>query len=153
MNALKLHGATLPLAEFAAVVGNLRGARFGRAAAWRTASTFGALDELRHAQIPLTVLHELVQVDRQFDWIARFYHSNDWVAIAARHLADELLLGRHIEPCFVPRAKRHLFAELECGRATVAGLARRLAMGERSLQRRLASEGSSFAELLDDLRR
>src|SRR5690242_17812806 len=27
MNALKLHSATLPLAEFAAVVGNLRGAR------------------------------------------------------------------------------------------------------------------------------
>lgn len=67
--------------------------------------------------------------------------------------ADELLLGRLIQPRFLLRAKRHLLAELEGGRATVAGLARRLAMGERSLQRRLASEGSSFAELLDDLRR
>ncbi len=93
LNALKLHGATLPLAEFAAVVGNLRGARFGRDSAWRTASTFGALDELRHAQIPLTVLHDLVKLDPQFDWVQRFYHSNNWVAIAARHLADELLLG------------------------------------------------------------
>src|SRR5262249_33001052 len=43
LNAVKLHAATLPLAEFAAVVGNLRGARFGRHAAWRTAATFGAL--------------------------------------------------------------------------------------------------------------
>jgi toluene monooxygenase system protein A len=38
-------------------------------------------------------MHELVRWDRQFDWTHRFYHSNDWVAIAARHLVDELLLG------------------------------------------------------------
>jgi toluene monooxygenase system protein A len=28
----------------------------------------------------------------QFDWTHRFFHSNNWVAIAARHLVDELLL-------------------------------------------------------------
>jgi toluene monooxygenase system protein A len=92
-NALKLHAATLPLAEFAAVVGNLRGARFGRDSAWRNTALFGALDEFRHTQIPLLLMHELVRHDRQFDWTHRFYHSNNWVAIAARHLADELLLG------------------------------------------------------------
>ena len=37
--ALKLHAATLPLAEFAAVIGNLRAARFGRDSAWRTTAT------------------------------------------------------------------------------------------------------------------
>lgn len=93
LNALKLHGATLPLAEFAAVVGNLRAARFGRDSAWRLTATFGALDEFRHTQIPLVLLHELVKLDRQFDWVHRFYHSNNWVAIAARHLFDELLLA------------------------------------------------------------
>jgi toluene monooxygenase system protein A len=93
LNALKLHGATLPLAEFAAVIGSLRGARFGRDSAWRTTATFGALDEMRHTQIPLVVFHELVRLDRQFDWVHRFYHSNDWVAIAGRHLVDELLLS------------------------------------------------------------
>ncbi|MFI5298130.1 MAG: toluene monooxygenase [Polyangiales bacterium] len=92
-NALKLHLATLPLAEFAAVIGNLRGARFGRTASWRTASTFGALDELRHTQIPLLVASEWVRSDAQFDWTHRFFHTNNWVAIAARHLVDELLLG------------------------------------------------------------
>jgi toluene monooxygenase system protein A len=92
-NALKLHAATLPLAEFAAIVGNLRGARFGRTSAWRTAATFGALDELRHAQIPMLLMHPLVRVDPQFDWVHKLYHSNDWVAIAARHIVDELLLG------------------------------------------------------------
>jgi toluene monooxygenase system protein A len=92
VNGLKLHSATLALAEFAAVVGNLRAARFGRDGAWRTAAAFGALDELRHTQIPLLLMHELVGWDAQFDWTHRFFHTNNWVAIAARHLADELLL-------------------------------------------------------------
>jgi toluene monooxygenase system protein A len=92
LNAVKLHAATLPLAEFAAVVGQLRAARFGRHSAWRTAATLGALDELRHTQIPLLVMHELVRHDAQFDWTHKFFHSNNWVAIAARHLVDELLL-------------------------------------------------------------
>jgi toluene monooxygenase system protein A len=92
-NAVKLHAATLPLAEFAAVVGNLRAARFGRDSAWRTTATFGALDELRHTQIPLLLAHEWLDVDPQFDWTHRFFHTDDWVAIAARHFVDELLLG------------------------------------------------------------
>jgi toluene monooxygenase system protein A len=92
-SGLKLHAATLPLAEFAAVVGNLRAARFGRASAWRNTALFGALDEFRHTQIPLVLMHELVKADAQFDWTHRFYHSNNWVAIAARHLVDEMLLG------------------------------------------------------------
>ena len=93
LNAVKLHAATLPLAEFAAVVGNLRAARFGRDSAWRTMATLGALDELRHTQIPLLVMHELVSWDSQFDWTHKFFHTNDWIAIAGRHLIDELLLA------------------------------------------------------------
>jgi toluene monooxygenase system protein A len=93
LSAVKLHAATLPLAEFAAVIGNLRAARFGRDGAWRTTAAFGALDELRHTQIPLLVLHDLVRWDAQFDWAHKFFHSNDWVAIAGRHLVDELLLA------------------------------------------------------------
>ncbi len=92
-SGLKLHAATLPLAEFCAVVGNLRAARFGRASAWRTTALFGALDEFRHTQIPLTLMHELVRCDPQLDWTHKFYHSNNWVAIAARHLVHEMLVG------------------------------------------------------------
>jgi toluene monooxygenase system protein A len=92
LNGLKLHAATLALAEFAAVIGNLRAVRFGRDSAWRTMATFGALDELRHTQIPLLLMHELVPWDPQFDWTHKFFHTNNWVAIAGRHLADELLL-------------------------------------------------------------
>jgi toluene monooxygenase system protein A len=93
VDALKLHAATLPLAECAAVIGNLRAARFARDADWRTAATFGALDELRHTQLPLGVMHDLVRGEPQFDWTHRLYHSDNWVAIAARHMMDELLLG------------------------------------------------------------
>lgn len=92
LSALKLHGASLALAEFAAVVGNLKAARFGRDSAWRSTAALGALDELRHAQIPLSIVHELVPWDVQFDWTHKLFHTNNWVAIAARHVVDELLL-------------------------------------------------------------
>jgi toluene monooxygenase system protein A len=92
LSGLKLHAATLALAEFAAVVGNLRATRFGRDSAWRFAANLGALDELRHTQIPLAIMHELVRWDAQFDWTHKLFHTNNWVAIAARHLSDELLL-------------------------------------------------------------
>jgi len=92
LSALKLHSALLPLAEFAAVIGQLRASRFGRDSAWRNTALFAALDELRHTQIPLGLMHELVRWDAQFDWTHRFYHSESWVAIAARHMIDELLL-------------------------------------------------------------
>lgn len=91
-SALKLHAATFALAEFAATVGNLRAARFGRSSAWRNMALLGALDELRHAQEPLRIAHEYLRSDAQFDWAHRLYHSNNWIGIAARHLVDELLL-------------------------------------------------------------
>jgi toluene monooxygenase system protein A len=93
VNALKLHSATVAFAEFAAVIGNLRAGRFARDSAWRTTATFGALDELRHTEIPLSLMHELLRWDAQFDWTHRLYHTNNWIAIAARHLIDELLLA------------------------------------------------------------
>lgn len=93
LSVVKLHAATLPLAEFSAVVGNLRAARFGRDAAWRQTSLLGALDELRHTQLPLRAMHELVRWDEQLEWTHRLLHSNDWIAVAGRHLVDELLLG------------------------------------------------------------
>lgn len=92
LSAVKLHAATFSLAEFAAVIGNLRAARFARDSAWRNTALLGALDELRHTQIPLLVMHELVRWDPQFDWTHKLFHTNNWVAIAARHLVDELLL-------------------------------------------------------------
>ena len=95
LNGLKVHAAALPLGEFTGVIGNLRGARFGRDSAWRTMATFGALDEYRHTQIPLLLFHELVKFDSQFDWAHKFYHTNNWFAVAARHFFDELTVGQN----------------------------------------------------------
>jgi len=95
INGLKVHAAALPLAEFTATIGNLRSARFGRDSAWRAMASFGALDEIRHTQIPLLLMHELVRWDSQFDWTHKFYHTNNWLAIAARHFFDELTLGQN----------------------------------------------------------
>jgi toluene monooxygenase system protein A len=92
VSGLKLHAATLPLAEFTAVIGNLRAARFGRDSAWRNAALLGALDELRHTQIPLRLMQDLIPLDAGFDWTHKLMHTNNWVAIAGRHLCDELLL-------------------------------------------------------------
>jgi toluene monooxygenase system protein A len=101
LNGLKLHSATMALTEFAAVTSNLRAARFGRDSAWRTMSTLGALDEIRHTQIPLLLMHELIRLDPQFDWTHRFFHTNDWVAIAGRHLVDEMLLASDPIECAI----------------------------------------------------
>jgi toluene monooxygenase system protein A len=93
LNVLKMHAATMTFTEFAAVTGNLRAARFGRDGAWRSAATFGALDEVRHTHIPLLLMHELLPWEPQFDWTHRLFHTNNWLAIAARHLVDEMVVG------------------------------------------------------------
>ena len=93
LNGLKLHAATMAFTEFGAGMGDIRAARFGRDSAWRTMALFGALDEFRHTQIPLLLMHELVGWDPQFDWTHRLFHTNNWMAIAMRHLVDEMCVG------------------------------------------------------------
>src|SRR6266550_4731385 len=61
----------------------------------RAMACFGALDEFRHTQIPLLLMHELVRWSPQFDWAHKFYHTNNWFAVAARHFFDELTLGQN----------------------------------------------------------
>ncbi len=93
LQLVKFHNALFALSEYAAAVGELRMARFGRDSAWRTMATLGALDELRHAQIPLLLGHDLLGIDGNFDWTHRAYHTTDWVMIAARHLFDDMILA------------------------------------------------------------
>lgn len=135
--AVKLHAATLPLAEFAATVGNLRAGRFARTSAWRTVATFGALDELRHTQIPLGIMAELVRWDPQFDWTHRFFHSNDWVAIAGRHLIDELILAAN--PIELAIATNFVFETGFTNLQFIALAARAHAVGDKLFEKTLQS--------------
>ena len=93
LQLVKFHNALFALSEYAAAVGELRMARFGRDSAWRTMATLGALDELRHTQIPLLLGHDLLRIDGNFDWTHRAYHTTDWVMIVARHLFDDMILA------------------------------------------------------------
>jgi toluene monooxygenase system protein A len=90
---LKFHYGALALAEYAGAVAELRMARFGRDSAWRTMATLGALDEIRHTQIPLLFGHDLLRLDGNFDWTHRAYHTRQWVILAARHLFDDMFLA------------------------------------------------------------
>lgn len=60
-------------------------------------------------------------------------------------------LGR--APEFTAQARRRIAASMNGERLTLKGLARALAVTERTLQRRLAEEGTTFAELVDEVRR
>ncbi len=93
LQLVKFHNGAFVLAEYAAVPSELRMARFGRDAAWRTMATLGALDEIRHTQVQLLVGHDLLRLDENFDWTHRAYHTNEWVMIAARHLFDDMFVA------------------------------------------------------------
>ncbi|HEY4796749.1 MAG TPA: YHS domain-containing protein [Mycobacterium sp.] len=93
LELVKFHNGAIALAEYAGAVAELRMARFGRDSAWRMMATLGALDEIRHTQIPLLIGSDLLSHDRNFDWTHKAYHTNQWVILAARHLFDDMFLA------------------------------------------------------------
>ncbi|MFO0693836.1 MAG: AraC family transcriptional regulator [Polyangiales bacterium] len=67
--------------------------------------------------------------------------------------ADEALANRPAAEDFTSRVREALVQGLEAGDVRVGAVAKKLATSERSLQRHLRDEGTSFADLLDDVRR
>ena len=90
LQLVKFHLGMFALGEYAAVAAELRMARFGRDSAWRVMANLGALDEIRHTQIPLLIGHDLLNVDDNFDWTHKAYHTDNWLIIAARHVFDDM---------------------------------------------------------------
>jgi AraC-like DNA-binding protein len=70
-----------------------------------------------------------------------------------RQHADALLGDLPASRTFTDQVRRHLSNDLSQGRPAAAKLARRLHMSARTLERRLECEGTTFGEVLDDLRR
>jgi toluene monooxygenase system protein A len=89
---VKLHNGAFALTEYGAVPAELRMARFGRDSAWRLMANLGALDEIRHTQIPLLIGHDLLRLDDNFDWTQKAFHTNEWAIIAARHLFEDMFV-------------------------------------------------------------
>ena len=89
LQLLKFHQGVFALAEYAAVPAELRMCRFGRDSAWRIMANLGALDEIRHNQIFLLLGHDLLELDDNFDWTHKAFHTNNLIMIAARHLFDD----------------------------------------------------------------
>lgn len=92
-SSVKMHLGGIALVEYAAVYGESRMARFGLSPAWRNMAVMGTLDEIRHGQLSLSVGHEMVADDPQFDWAHRALLTNDWVSIALRALIDNMMIG------------------------------------------------------------
>jgi AraC-like DNA-binding protein len=78
--------------------------------------------------------------------------SSEMTALAERHLHRQIAELPPSET-FTGRVRRLLLEELQLGEPTLARLAARLRMSERTLQRRLSGEGTSMQALLDDARR
>ena len=98
---VKFHNGAVALVEYAGAIAELRMARFGRDSAWRMMSSLGALDEIRHTQIPLLIGHDMLAYDGNFDWTHKAFHTNQWVILAARHLFDDMFLAADAIDCAI----------------------------------------------------
>ncbi|RJF88848.1 toluene monooxygenase [Oleomonas cavernae] len=94
VSTLQAHYGALALGEYAAATAEARMARFSRAPGNRNMATFGMLDELRHGQIQLFFPHEHTKRSRQWDWAHKAMHTNEWAAVAARHMFDDMMFTR-----------------------------------------------------------
>ncbi|SFP19669.1 toluene monooxygenase [Amycolatopsis rubida] len=92
-SATKMHYGGVSLVEYAGLIGELRMARFGLNPGWQNMAIFGALDEIRHAQITMFFGHEFVGKDPQYDWTQKAFHTNDWVMISLRSLFDAMIIS------------------------------------------------------------
>ena len=90
---LKFHYGALALAEYTGAVAELRMARFGRDSAWRTMATLGALDEIRHTQIPLAARPRPAAPRRQLRLDAPGLPHTRMGDDRGRHLFDDMFLA------------------------------------------------------------
>lgn len=78
--------------------------------------------------------------------------GNGALALASEQIAADYL-ARHMRDDVVTRVRRCMIELLPSGDVSRQAVARKLAMGERTMQRRLTEAGTSYAELLEALRR
>jgi AraC-like DNA-binding protein len=79
-------------------------------------------------------------------------HANERFAQLHEKFAAQLL-ARQQDTSFAGRVRQQLIERLETGPPDRSSVAKRLALSDRSLQRRLREEGTSFRSVLDECRR
>lgn len=94
LSLLKMHYGMMAVNEYQTAFAMARMARFGKAPGMRNMATFGVLDECRHGQIQLSFPHQLVSLDRQFDWTHRAHRTANWTVVAANHANEDVMLTR-----------------------------------------------------------
>lgn len=94
LSLLKMHYGMMAVNEYQTAFAMARLARFGKAPGMRNMATFGVLDECRHGQIQLNFPHQLIGLDRQFDWTHRAHQTDNWSIVAANHAGEDVMLTR-----------------------------------------------------------
>jgi toluene monooxygenase system protein A len=94
LSVLKFHFGGATLGECISQWSEGRMVRFGKAPGMRNMATFGLLDEIRHGQLQLFMAHENIQRDMQFDWGHKALHTDEWGALMARSVFDDIFAGR-----------------------------------------------------------
>lgn len=92
----KEHYGATSLIEYLAVFTELRMSRFGLSPAWRNMAVYGALDEIRHAQLDLSFAHEFIDKDPQYDWAQKAFHTNEWGIVAERATFDGFMMNPNV---------------------------------------------------------
>ena len=94
VSTMKAHYGAIPLGEYLASIGEARMARFSKAPGNRNMAVFGMMDENRHTQLQLFFPHANIKRSRQWDWAHKGLRTNEWAAVAARSLFDDIVTSR-----------------------------------------------------------
>ena len=94
VSTLQAHYGAIALGEYGAITGEARMARFSKAPGNRNMASFGMMDEMRHAQLQLFFPHAHCSSSRKWDWAHKAFHTNEWAAVAARHLFEDIIHTR-----------------------------------------------------------
>ncbi len=94
VSTMQAHYGAVALGEYLASVGEARMARFSKAPGNRNMAVFGMLDENRHTQLQLFFPHANIKRSHQWDWGHKALRTNEWAAIAARSLFDDIITSR-----------------------------------------------------------
>lgn len=150
------HAAEFTLASLVVVGRQISGAKItARTVAFRHAAPASRSEHLRVFGVEPSFSQPVNAIELDREALALSVPATDPMLSRVIERHAEALLAARPEPreTASDRVRRILAASLGKGEGSLAAVAEKLKMSERSLQRRLADEGLTFDGLLDDIRR